>query len=590
MTTKTCENCKNNFYLDQSDVNFFEKIHVPLPTWCPECQLLRKIIWRNERTLYKRKCDAPSHEEMLVSIYAPDSLIKVYDQKHWWSDEWDANAFGKEYDFSKTFFGQFKELLATVPWPNLVSKNSIQSDYCNSVLDMKNCYLVFGAGGSENTYYSTSIDFAKDSLDLFTGVKNELCYELVNSSECYRVAFTYYSVQCRNSMFLYDCRDCSDCFGCVGLKNKSYHVWNKPYSKEEYENMRNEINTGSYKELEKLKNTFKEHMMRYPKKYARITNSVNVSGDNIKNAKNSYYCFNTLTESLEDSKYVLIPYGKPVKENVSVYITGGMTLAYESASINNGNMILFSKKIWTGHNIQYSLNCHNCANCFGCIGLRNKSYCILNREYAKETYESLVKQIIEHMNNMPYEDRKGRTYKYGEFFPPELSPFAYNETIAQECFTITKDQALKQGFSWRDTEKKQYTVTKSISELPDLISEITDAVLEDVIECSHKSTCTDQCSHAFRIIPQELEFYRKMSLPLPRLCPNCRHYARLTWRNPYKLWHKQCMCDNAPNTEYQNTTKHFHGETSCPNEFETTYSPTRPELVYCGDCYNTECT
>jgi hypothetical protein len=45
------------------------------------------------------------------------------------------------------------------------------------------------------------------------------------------------------------------------------------------------------------------------------------------------------------------------------------------------------------------------------------------------------------MNNNPYIDKKGRVYRYGEFFPMEISPFAYNETIAQEHFSLTKEQA-----------------------------------------------------------------------------------------------------------------------------------------------------
>ena len=63
--------------------------------------------------------------------------------------------------------------------------------------------------------------------------------------------------------------------------------------------------------------------------------------------------------------------------------------------------------------------------------MRNNSYCILNKQYTKEEYEALVSKIIEQMNTMPYVDKNGVTYKYGEFFPIELSPFGYNETVAQ---------------------------------------------------------------------------------------------------------------------------------------------------------------
>jgi len=108
------------------------------------------------------------------------------------------------------------------------------------------------------------------------------------------------------------------------------------------------------------------------------------------------------------------------------------------------------------------------------------------------------------------------------------------------------------------------------------------------------ASCNHQCTTAFRIIPEELQFYRRMNLPLPRLCPNCRHYERLAQRNPLKLWHRSCACggrkSQAPNTksQYENTAKYQHGEAPCPNEFETTYSPERPEIVYCEQCYQSE--
>ena len=85
-----------------------------------------------------------------------------------------------------------------------------------------------------------------------------------------------------------------------------------------------------------------------------------------------------------------------------------------------------------------------------------------------------------------------------------------------------------------------------------------------------KGECNEQCTEAFKIIPDELQFYQRMNLPLPRLCPNCRHYNRLKQRNPLKLWHRSCMKEG------------------CTNEFETSYAPDRPEIIYCESCYNKE--
>ena len=233
---------------------------------------------------------------------------------------------------------------------------------------------------------------------------------------------------------------------------------------------------------------------------------------------------------------------------------------------------------WGNHDVTYVDNCHDSSNLFGCEGIRNKQYCILNKQYTKEEYEKLMPKIIEHMNDMPYVDTKGRTYKFGEFFPVELSPSAYNETIAEEYFPLTKEKAVSQGYTWKDPEEKNYKITISAENIPSYIKDVSDRILEEIMECAHKGKCNEQCTEAFKIITDELTFYRRMNLPLPRLCPNCRHYQRLKQRNPLKLWHRTCMCEK----------KHAHHTGNCEIEFETSYAPDRPEIVYCEKCYQQE--
>src|SRR3990167_7542571 len=107
--TKTCQNCHNNFTIEPEDFKFYEKMQVPPPTFCPECRLQRRLMFRNERTLHRRKCDATNHKEELISIFSHDKKQRVYDQKFWWSDEWDSLSYAKEYDFNRPFFEQLKE-------------------------------------------------------------------------------------------------------------------------------------------------------------------------------------------------------------------------------------------------------------------------------------------------------------------------------------------------------------------------------------------------------------------------------------------------------------------------------------------------
>ena len=45
----------------------------------------------------------------------------------------------------------------------------------------------------------------------------------------------------------------------------------------------------------------------------------------------------------------------------------------------------------------YCETCYNCESCFGCVGIKNKKYCIFNKQYTAEEYEKLVAQLISHM-------------------------------------------------------------------------------------------------------------------------------------------------------------------------------------------------
>src|SRR3989344_2495964 len=129
--TKQCQNCNQDFIIESEDFDFYEKIKVPPPTFCPDCRTVRRLCWRNEMTLHKRKCTAPFHEEMLVSIYHPEEKLNVYDLKYWWSDAWDPLQFGSEYDFTKPFFQQWRELYARNPLQTLSNSKATNSDYCN---------------------------------------------------------------------------------------------------------------------------------------------------------------------------------------------------------------------------------------------------------------------------------------------------------------------------------------------------------------------------------------------------------------------------------------------------------------------------
>jgi len=519
--------------------------------------------------------------------------MKVFCQECWWNDDWDPLTFGTEVDFSQTFFEQFKKLYRNVPAMSLFNVQCINSEYCNFVAECKNCYLIFGVKNDENVLYSHNTSFSKDTLDSSISGKLELCYETIQCENSNRLFFSKNSENCSDSYFLYECRNCVDCFACTNLRNKRFCFFNKQLTKEEYFEELDKLNLGSHTAIQDLKSRFYDLYLKTIHKHAHLVNTSNCTGNNLRNAKNCNFCFDVFGKESEDSKYTTHVVAG-VKDSYDNYGISKAERVYETLAIgfdsHENSDYYFSFFVKASSNAYYSIACTACHHVFGCVGLQNKEYCILNKQYTKEEYERLVPQIMEHMNKMPYADKMGRVYAFGEFFPPELSPFAYNETIAQEYFPLTKEEAIKEGYDWKDPEDRKYEITKKTENLPDHIDDVDESILNEVIECEHKGKCNHQCTSAFKIIPQELQFYKKMHLPLPRLCSNCRHHERLSQRNTLKLWKKACMCGGEKSNDggYRNTSDHGHKSDNCVNEFMTSYDPDREEIIYCERCYQRE--
>ncbi|MDP3988840.1 MAG: hypothetical protein Q8P93_01245 [bacterium] len=172
--TKTCQNCKTDFIIEPEDFDFYKTMQVPAPTFCPQCRMVRRMVWRNERALYSRK---DARGVSVVSPFSEESSITVFDRDHWWSDEVDTKDYCVGLDLSKNFFSLFGELLKKAPFPSLFNAQCINSNYCNHASELKDCYLTFASYGSEKLFYSHKCGFCRDSLDISVSDKCERCYE-----------------------------------------------------------------------------------------------------------------------------------------------------------------------------------------------------------------------------------------------------------------------------------------------------------------------------------------------------------------------------------------------------------------------------
>jgi len=572
MEKRECQNCKNDFTIESDDFLFYEKIKVPPPTFCWKCRAVRRMAFRNMRHFYSRNCDATG--DKIFTFIPKENKMPVYSINYWNSDKWDPLDYGRDYDFSRPFFDQIRDLYNTVPWGIMWSMEMVNCNYSVSGYS-RNCYLCFDSGYDEDSAYNVTLLYSKQCFDGLNLKDCELCYYCINTNQSYRTYFSRDCTSCVDVWFSQDCVGCLNCFGCSGLRNKSYYIFNKPYDKESYDSKIVDMKLDSWSGLQQGRSLSEKLWKETPVKFQHGIKVTNSMGDYIYNGAELHNCFFVgNARNMRNCQSVIYP---PNSDSMDVTSSEGTELAYETSSSGNG--VHKTVSVVECANISdsyYSINCRSVTNLFGCVALKSKNYCILNKQYSKEEYFNLLPQIIKHMNEMPYIDSKGREYKYGEFFPVDMAAHGYGQSQAFEYFPLTNKEAKEMGYRWREPEIRSYNVTKKASELSDSINDISDSILEDVIQCehdelqSHSFGCDINCATAFRLTKQELDFYLQAKLPIPRLCFNCRHVDRLKWRNQPVLYHRKCM------------------KKGCINEFETTYSSDRPEIIYCEKCYQQE--
>jgi hypothetical protein len=315
---------------------------------------------------------------------------------------------------------------------------------------------------------------------------------------------------------------------CSGLIKKNYCIKNKQYSKEEYEKL---IAEKTQEDAEKLMDEFEVFNKTVPKKYQNQLNCENSSGDFIQNCKNAEECFDCF--KIVDSKYLVEC--EDVKDSMDLNMNDkNIQLSYEMSCGGEDNYLAkFGFVCCDILESEYLMESFFVSECFGCCGLHPRTKnCIFNKQYSKKEYDVLRAKIIEQMTH---------DGEYGEFFPMELSPFAYNESVASDYFPMTKEEVLGLGWRWKDMDP----VVKGSG-------------MDQVSSCA-------TCGKNFKTVSLEIELAKKMKMALSKKCPDCRQKDLKRFKNPRKLYERKCD--------------------KCGEKIRSVYLPERPEKVYCEECY-----
>ncbi|OGF91220.1 hypothetical protein A3H65_03970 [Candidatus Giovannonibacteria bacterium RIFCSPLOWO2_02_FULL_45_14] len=546
---RVCRFSGEKFYVRLEDVEFYKKMRVPLPTLSPDERERLILAFWNSYHLFNSKSALTGNQ--IISQYPPNTQYKIYEHQLWYGGNWNPEDYEREYNSGESFFEQFIKLHLNVPRPSLfINNTSVNSDYCNDSVNLKNCYLVFNAWDSENCHYSISPVRSRDCVDCFDIFDSSLCAECFESHELYNCRFVEFSKNCLDSTFLYDCRNCTYCFGGVNLRNKKYIFFGEQLTKEGYDKKIVGIDLGDRDILAQYKSKFQTLIKTAIHKPNHNEKSVNSSGDYVRNSKDCFHC-----HWIDQSERCAYSIGAERTRDSYDVNTLDSELSYMSSGSVGCYKIMFSNMMEGCRDSEYSDYCGNCHDVFGSIGLLNKSYCIFNKQYAEEEYWRVLDEIKKDML---------LSGEYGEFFPPYISPFPYKISLAASYSGYDDlESAKKYGYVFEDIPQEaagSLEDTVDSLEVPKNIKNIKDDILEKVIfdACNKKK---------FRFTKNELEFRRKFGLALP-----IEHFtARLKEKRD----------------KFGSVVLRFY-ERVCPKcriKFEAVYRPDDPRIVYCEPCY-----
>lgn len=290
---------------------------------------------------------------------------------------------------AQSFFTEFNRLLSLYPKQPIHIVTSDNCELSDVISNSKNLIYCFDTHKSTDSFYMYDSFICDNCGDCDYAVESQLCYESVDPFKCFNCDFIEYSANMRDSMYCYWSMDCQDVFGCVNLKGKKFCIFNRQLTEVEYRQKVEEYKKWPSEkvlaEVEKLK-------LRFP-----LTQTVAAYNDNsdfgnyIHHSKNCYMCFDAAHN--ENCGYLYDSFGS--KNCFDMFYGGnGNELCYENIQSPRAFNCDYLLHALDCQDSSYLVDCFNVKNSLGCIGLRQKEYCILNRQFNKEDYEKLSGQIL----------------------------------------------------------------------------------------------------------------------------------------------------------------------------------------------------
>lgn len=488
-----------------------QKFGVTMPE-TPAWQIFKHLsaFWHHFG-LHTRKCDKTG--KTIISVFDETCPYPV-----WHREEWMKNSEppGAKYDPDRPFFEQLWDFWQKSPIPHNVGAGNENCEYTDDWWYCRNSYLSHSGVGNEDAHYCYRVLNLKDSEFCVFSFRSELSVDLINCTECYNLVYAINSRQCRDSAFLFDCRNVSDSLFCWNLRNKQYCIFNKQYTRQEYEIERAKYDFSSRKNYEEAKKTFYEILTTKAYwKNVDMEQCENCDGDIMNKCKNCTQCF--MISDGEDCAYAFR--GGWLKDNLLTVSTYEGELVYYSCTAQDKCYdIRFCFNLIRCKFMEYSAHCYNSEHCFGCCGLTNKKYYIFNKPYLEKEWHKKVKEIKEDLMKDHTMDTASlrSAVEYGQFFPGYFAASPYEESLAGFHWPLTREQQIAEGFRTKEFFETEHPEFSSPDEIPDNVNDVDKSICQ-------KTFWDPVYRRAFRIMPFDLEFCKARGVPLP----NCFYVRRI---------------------------------------------------------------
>lgn len=493
-----CDISESDFDISSSEQTLRESFWVPSVTdMAPSVRMRNLWAFWPHWALHKRRCSY-THEEV-ISVFSSECPYPVWNREIW---NRDARPPVAQCDFSRTFFDQAHELFTQCPIPHIVGLGNENCLYADDWWYGKNCYLCHSGVHSENSRYCYRIMSTRDTLfGAFTyGCEHSI--DVINSEDCFSCVYGLYLKKCQDTFFSYDCRNCHHCLFCFNLRNKSYCIGNKQYTKEAYEEELHRRNFSSQSGYEKGKEFFRKMMREIAwHKSSYLDFTEHCSGNyifRVKNMEDAYFGWDS-----EDCMHIArFGWAKTCLDSVNlqdcerVYMSSGIQVkCYDVSFCFQMDNVRFAK---------YSGYSSRCQNIFGCMGLIDARNCILNQSYSQQEYDILQTKVIDHMKS---------TEEWGQFFPGKFAPNTYDESWSGFHFPLSHDDQLRVWFSVAKREEMHQGSYQSPLSLP-APADASDEILKNIY-------WDDMSQKPFQILAQDVLISRDLWAPLPST-----HYIR----------------------------------------------------------------